>query len=407
MPRLNRQNIDRKTNKPSPIKTESLTGDPILNRAEQVRRDDDIIRTPKQSVYDIDYAIKWFIDNEIQPQIKFQQESIKVPVIFANGEKWDNVQRLGYIRDEKGMLQSPLLMIKRNTVQERDNVKGLDTNYPQSGNNIVYKTKYNKRNRYTDSLFPMPINQPAESQEIYIVDIPKFVTIDYELMMWCDFTTQLNDLVDQMLPYNRFAWGNEDNKFMSIYGSTSFETVNTVGEDRLVRATLPITVHATLLSGQEFRRSTLQKMYSVKKVRFDTVIDIGNSLFSSTQVPASILAVSQQIFSGGTVIANGGGSSTSINANTLNYLINLTDQYATVTNSTTVTINTAAAINPATLGVATKNEFDVYINGQYIDKQVYTWTPTDISPNIITFDVSQLDYTLDASSIVVINGRWA
>ena len=407
MPRYNRQNIDRKTNKPSPKRTESLGGDPILNRADEIRRDDDIIRTPKRSVYDIDYAIKWFIDNEIQPQIKFQKELVKVPVIFANGEKWDNVQRLGYIRDEKGMLQSPLLMIKRNSVQERDNVKGLDTNYPQSGNNIVYKSKYNKRNRYTDSLFPMPLNQPVESQEIYIVDIPKFVTIEYDLMMWCDFTTQLNDLVDQMLPYNRFAWGNEDNKFMSIYGSTNFETVNTVGEDRLVRATLPITVHATLLSGQEFRRSTLRKMYSVKKLRFDTVIDVGSGLFDSTQVPVSILAVSQQIFSGGTVIASGGGSSTPINADTLNYLTNLTDQYATVTNATTVTVPAAAANNPALTTTATKNEFDVYLNGQYIDKSAYTWTPTDFAPQTIVFDTNILGFTLDPSFIIVVNGRWA
>jgi glutaredoxin len=156
MPRLNRQNIDRKTNKPSPAKTEGLTGDQLLNRAIQTRRDDDVIRTPKRTVYDIDYAIKWFIDNEIQPQIKFQQELIKVPVIFANGEKWDNVQRLGYLRDEKGMLQSPLIMLKRNSVQERDAFKTLDVNRPQAGNHIVYKSKYNERNRYEDELFPIP-----------------------------------------------------------------------------------------------------------------------------------------------------------------------------------------------------------------------------------------------------------
>ncbi len=53
----NRQNIDRKTNKPNPRRTEGLTPDPILNRAEQVRRDDDVIRTEKRTVYDIDFAI--------------------------------------------------------------------------------------------------------------------------------------------------------------------------------------------------------------------------------------------------------------------------------------------------------------------------------------------------------------
>jgi uncharacterized protein YceK len=226
-------------------------------------------------------------------------------------------------------------------------------------------------------------------------------------MLWCDFTTQMNDLVDQFMPYARMAWGNESNRFVTYYGGVTFDTINTVGEDRLVRATLPITVDGTLLAGQEFRRSTLQKMYSVKKVRFDTVIDVDSELFSSTQVPASILAVSQQIFSGGTIIASGGGSTTSINTTTLNYLINLTDQYATVTNLTTVIINAAAAINPSTLGFATKNEFDVYINGQYIDKNVYTWTPSDTLPNTIIFDTALLGYDLDVNFVVVVNGRWA
>ena len=103
MPRYNRKNIDRKTNKPNPERTEGIFNDPDLNRANEIRRDDDIIRTPKRTVYDIDYAIKWYIENEIQPQIISNKELLNVPVIFSNGEKWDNVRRLGYIRDEKGM----------------------------------------------------------------------------------------------------------------------------------------------------------------------------------------------------------------------------------------------------------------------------------------------------------------
>lgn len=85
MPRYNRKNIDRKTNKPNPKKTEGLNNDPVLNRAEQVRRDDDVIRTVKRTVYDIDYAIKWYIENEIQPQITANKNLIDVPVIIY---KW-------------------------------------------------------------------------------------------------------------------------------------------------------------------------------------------------------------------------------------------------------------------------------------------------------------------------------
>ena len=150
MSRLNRRDIDRKTNKPNPIRTEGLTPDRILDRSQQIRRDNDIIRTPKRTVYDVDFAVKSYIENVIQPQITQQEQLISVPVIFANGEKWDNVRRLGFLRDEKGMLQSPLMMIKRNSVSERDNVKGLDVNRNPAGNVRAYKQRYNERNRYED-----------------------------------------------------------------------------------------------------------------------------------------------------------------------------------------------------------------------------------------------------------------
>ena len=289
MPRLNRQNIDRKTNKPDPKQTEGVTPDLILNRALQTRRDDDVVKTKQRTLYDVDFAIKWYIDNEIQPQINTNGTLLTVPVIFANGEKWDNVRRLGYLRDEKGMLQSPMIMLKRNSVAERDEQRTLDVNRPQSSNYIVHKTKYNTRNRYEDELFPIPTNERKLSEKIYIIDIPKYVTVEYDMMIWCDFTVQLNELIDQILPYGRFAWGNDGNVFSTTIGSISFETVNTIGEDRLVRATIPLTVQATLLSGQEARMSTVKKMYSIKQISFTNFVDITGDLFGSTTVASNIL----------------------------------------------------------------------------------------------------------------------
>jgi hypothetical protein len=407
MPKFNRENIDRKTNKPNPKSTEGLSDDLLLNRAYQTRRDDDVIRSAKRTLYDVDFAIKWYIDNEIQPQLFANQEKIAVPVIFANGEKWDNVRRLGYIRDEKGMLQSPLIMLKRNSTAERDNYKTLDVNresgYSQLGNRLISKSKYNARNRYEDELFPIPTNLPQQSETIYVVDIPKYVTVEYDLMLWCDFTTQMNELVDQILPYGRFLWGNEGNRFETALGSVSFETVNTVGEDRLVRATIPLTVQATLLSEQEARISTLKKMYSIKKVSFDTVIDLDGDIFSTTTVPIALLQVSQQIFSGATIQTSGGAT---INATTMSYLTNLSDKIATYLSATTVIINGAAAYNPVTETAATKNEFNVYINGQYIDKIAYTWTPSLSSSQTIVFDTATLGYNIETIDVVVVNGRW-
>ena len=407
MPRLNRQNIDRKTNKPNPYRTEGLTDDLLLNRSTQIRRDDDVIRNVKRTIYDIDYAMKWYIENEIRPQITTNEQVLPVPIIYANGEKWDNVRRLGYLRDEKGMLQSPMIMIKRTSVVERDEQRTLDVNRPNSDNSIVCRGKYNQRNRYEDELFPIPKNDPQPSQQIYVVDIPKYVTIEYELMLWCDFTPQLTTLVDQLITYNRFSWGNEGNKFPSSMGSVSFETVNTVGEDRLVRATIPLTVNATLLAEQETRLSTIKKAYSIKKVVFTNFVDISGDLFGSTNVSSKVLQAQSFVSSGGSLVVSNGSTSTQIDPATMAYLVNLTEKIATYLNATTVTVTGLAATNPVNLTVATVNEFDVYINGQYIDKPCYTWTPSDITNQTIVFNTTTLGYTIETTDVIVVKGRWA
>ena len=407
MPRYRKQDIDRKTNKPELKSTTTHNPDPILNRANEVRRDDDVIRTPRRTVYDIDYAIKWFLENEIQPQVTADGELIDVPVIFANGEKWDNVRRLGYLRDQKGMLQSPIIVLKRNSLVEREQLKKLDINYPKSGNQIIYKKKYNERNRYQDDLFPIPINEPVESQEIYAINIPEYVDVSYDMMIWTDFTTQMNELVEQIIPYGGFAWGNEFNKYKTYVRDMSFETINTVGEDRLVRCTVPLFVNGTLMAEQEYRQSVVQKRYSIKKLVWATVIDTDTNIFDTTVVPQQLIDAQQSIISGNSVIVSGGGSSTSIDGDTLTYLLNLTDQTGTFVDTDTITVSAAAAINPSNLTVATKNEFDLYINGQYIDKAIYTWTPLQTSPQTIDFDTGTLGYTLDSEDVIIINGRWA
>jgi hypothetical protein len=403
MPRLNRQDIDRKTNKPSPFRTEGLSPDEILNRAQQIRRDDDLIRTEHRTLYDIDYAIKWFIDNEIRPQITADEQLLSVPVIFSNGEKWDNVRRLGYLRDEKGMLQSPVIMLKRTSASERTEQRTLDVNRGYSGNYFVHKPKYNKRNRYEDELFPIPTSQPASSEKIYIIDIPKYVTLEYELLVWCDFTEQLNELIDQILPYGRFSWGNDGNKFPTTIGSISFETVNTIGEDRLVRATIPLTVQGTLLSSQEARKSTLQKMYSVKKLTFDYHVDVDVDLFNSTIIPDQLYRISQT----GAAVNVTGATSAKLDPTTLLYLIGLSDKLATYQNATTVTVTGIAALNPLTGNAANKNEFNVYLNGQYIDKIAYEWTPENVATQTIVFDTAVLGYNIESQDTIVVNGRWA
>ena len=409
MPKFNRENIDRKTNKPNPQYTEGVfEPDVKLDRSAQVRRDDDVIRNPGRSIYDIDYGIKSYIDKEIQPTITDNGIKISIPVIFSSGEKWDNVRRLGYMRDEKGMLQSPAIMLKRNSFTERENHKTLDVNRNPDANRIIQKNRYGPKNRYEDELFPIPLYEKVPSTPIYVIDIPRYITVEYDMMLWCDFTTQLNDLVNQIFTYNRFLWGVDGNSYHTTLGTVSFETVNTVGEDRLVRASVPLTVLGTIQNPQETRIETIKKMYSIKKVSFDMVIDAGTNIFDSTSVPTKLLQQQSTIMSGGRVVVTGGGSISTINATAMTYLTELTDKIAAYSNATTITVTGVPKINPVTFSTATINEFDIYINGQYIDKIAYTWTPNDTtSTQTITFDAALLGYNLEADDLIVVHGRWA
>jgi uncharacterized protein YceK len=91
----------------------------------------------------------------------------------------------------------------------------------------------------------------------------------------------------------------------------------------------------------------------------------------------------------------------------MTYLTNLSDKVATYVSTTTISISSLAATNPVTLAAATKNEFNVYINGQYIDKMAYTWTPSSTINQTIVFDTSILGYGIEVNDVIVINGRWA
>ena len=112
----------------------SFSKDETVNRANEVRRDTDTIKTPACTIYDVDYAIISYLRDVIKPTVIEDGNTIDVPVIYANGEKWSSIQKHGYMRDQGGKLMAPLISIKRNSIVERDNLKKLDVNQNPAGN---------------------------------------------------------------------------------------------------------------------------------------------------------------------------------------------------------------------------------------------------------------------------------
>lgn len=266
--------------KPQLNKTYSTySTNPDIARSTQIRRDDDTIKTPSCTIYDIDNAVMSFLSEVIRPEIVDNNAMVTVPVLYANAEKWAQIQAKGYMYDHNDRLMTPLISVKRNTITERDTMRQLDVNWsPEVDNDfarnyLTFESRYSKNNRY-DRFSVLQGTRPK--REVYISNIPQFVDVSYDILIWAEYTEQLNSIVEQIIPMGGYAWGTTW-KFITAIQDYSFETVSVPGEDRLIRATMPITVKGTILSQYELRRSTLQKRYSVKRVSFGTETESFNA----------------------------------------------------------------------------------------------------------------------------------
>ena len=246
-------------------KTQSTySKDIVPNRANQVRRDNDIIKTPKCSIEDVDFAIISYIRDILKLQVIENGQMIDVPVMYANGEKWAQVQAKGYMRDRKGKIMTPVISIRRGSITERDTLKSLGVNNNPAGNDYVFQNKHSTENRY--DRFSVQRGKQRK-KEYYLAPVPEFIDVSYELLLWTEYTEQMNSLVEQIMPTNGFAYGTTF-KFPTYMSDVTFDTTNATGEDRVVRATIPLITKASLLSPFELQRSNFEKRFSVKKIVF-------------------------------------------------------------------------------------------------------------------------------------------
>ena len=112
-------------------------------RHRQVRRDKDRTRSIGTTLYDIDFAIKSFIDQKIQLMVEDNGEYIPIPTIYANAVKWASIQKDGFLKDKKGKTLAPLITFRRSGVTVKQELKRnkVASQYQLS---YVFQQKYKK-----------------------------------------------------------------------------------------------------------------------------------------------------------------------------------------------------------------------------------------------------------------------
>lgn len=231
----------------------------------QTRRDKDKTRSVSITLYDIDFSVKSFVDQKMMLRVEDNGESIVVPVIYANSEKWASIQKDGFLKDKKGKTIVPLITFRRSGVAIN---QGLKRNKVATTKQIAYvmQQRYNRTTPY-DKFSTQYEKKP--SYEYYVTPMPDFVDITYDFIVWCEYQTQLNHILEQFVYFAGQAFGDKNYfKFSTNMDSMNIEDSNTTGQDRVVRSTFQLTVHGYLIPKDVAAETTTKRLVSANKIRF-------------------------------------------------------------------------------------------------------------------------------------------
>ena len=342
------------------------------------------------TLYDIDYAVKYHLEQVITPKVEEAGTQIVVPVMFAYGDTFNQIQKRGHIRDNNKKLLTPLITIRRTGLSKRPDM--IDLNVLESAEaRIILERSYSSRNRYDrNNLTGKPVQK-----EYYSLDVPKFVQLDYELMVWTSNTVQLNAIIEQLLWFDGKAFGDQ-NKFITYIDDPSFETSKEIGEDRYVRATIPLRTKAYILHTSSPEAPSMYKLNPVNTIIITQETDTAmNDYAPSKNVKTNVASPGIR-----------SGSLPSKISPAMLYLNTNKQLTGAVISSDTCRFISGWEVAPTELPATSIDNFTFFINGVYIPRTaIISFTVTDNVSTLI-FDTDILGYTLDASDIVVGIGKF-
>jgi hypothetical protein len=343
------------------------------NRANQIPIEPQYVKGV--NLIDIDTTIAEYMSDIIIPTVEENGNSVKVPLIYGNAERWKNARKDGYLRDGRGKIQIPLIMFKRNSIERDSSVQ-----FFKEALSIPSFQKYSAKNRYEK--FSLQVGaRPV--YELYNVRVPSYVTVTYEVMIWTSFTEHMNKIVEAYQYATDRYWGKDDGYKFRVRVD-SFDTQQEVGEgtERIIRTTFTMVVNAYLLPETFNEIPTVEKSFSKKRIVFGVETDVSGDLFSNPLLYNEYAQV-------------------------IDFIAVRGSQMAEFVNATTAKLtNVKLPILPVELrnSFDVENWFQVYINGAFESPSAYTYIYNGNTQEIIfTFTIA---FELDENDEIAITGKF-
>jgi len=274
------------------------------NRGRQVSRLGDKTKSVSVGLMDMDSAIFYYFENVIKPYIEENGEQVKVPIIYANPERWAALQKQGVIRDQKRKVMAPVIAFRRTGFQ-KDTTIPVDKIDPMDPKlHLHYESQYTRENRY-DKLTALRGLTPKK--EIFSVAVPDYVELSYDFIVWTNFTDHMNHIVEKINWSEGSYWGDPGKfrfrtKIDSYTDASEYE-----GTTRKIKTSFSLTLNGYLLP-DEYPPTAVntEKFITPKQIVLNDSTDVNISAIAGVDEDgAKTVTVINNIAKGG---GGGGGS---------------------------------------------------------------------------------------------------
>jgi hypothetical protein len=242
-----------------PKNEEILSTRENFNRGYDTTRTDDKDKLISIGLMDIDAAVMYYFNEVIKPVVVDNNEKVKVPVYYANPERWKSIQKLGYLRDVKGQLVTPLIIFKRTSFTKDTNNTFLARSISPASSNYTFIKKNTQENRFTQTSTLHSNDEPL--QEAHNVVMPSYVTVNYNCIAFTPYIDQMNQIIEKISWSRKSYWGEPD-KFKFKAGITSFTDASEFEEERIIKNTFDLSIKGYLIPYSFDNIVNTQKEYS-------------------------------------------------------------------------------------------------------------------------------------------------
>lgn len=360
---------------------------------------------------DIDEAIFYYFENVIKPKVYRNNKEVNVPVLYGSPERWKAVQKDGFYRDRNGKVMTPLIMIKRDSLEKNRQLGNkMDANNPL--NFGIFEKKYSRKNVY--DRFTVLSNR-EEVKEYQGVVIPDFVNITYSCIIFTQYVEQMNKLVEAINYASDAYWGDPNKfNFRAMIDSYTTSTEMNQGEDRTVKTTFTLSLLGHIVP--DTINTALQgnsKFFSKAAISFglETTSDVAEVDRSRFSIARTNSTTSKFYDKAGETLQNI-LIEESMTAEQKAY-VSLSRVYSSVTSTVSVDsvantltwLNKTIATPPAGFPALTVVDFQVFINGMVVEVTAIDSIAQSGADVVVTFNTG-LNFDIASTDEYTIIGKF-